>query len=105
MRKGVKREVFYVKECNIWEKENKEKEKIKKAIKVITSKNINQISQWQKENPDYYNSDNKKNDEYMQIVYSAMCGDSKDEEGKNYEKIIKNVAKEVIINKDKDKEK
>ena len=101
----LKREVFYVKDCNIWEKDNKEKEKIKKAIKIITNKNINQISQWQKENPEYYKVDNKKNDEYMQIVYSAMCGETMDEANKNYEKIIKNVAKEVIINKEKDKEK
>lgn len=99
----LKRDVFYIKDCNIWEKDNKENEKIKKAIKVITNKNIKQIFEWKKENPEYYDIANKKNDEYMQIVYSAMCGETKDEEGKNYEKIIKNVAKEVIIHKDKDK--
>ena len=70
---------------------------MKKAIQVISNKNIKQISQWQKENPECFDIENKKNDEYMQIVYSAMC--DKDEEDKNYEKIIKNVAKEVIINK------
>lgn len=93
----LKREIFYIKDSNIWEKENKENEKMKKAIQVISNKNIKQISQWQKENPECFDIENKKNDEYMQIVYSAMC--DKDEEDKNYEKIIKNVAKEVIINK------
>jgi hypothetical protein len=97
----AKREVFYVKDCDIWEKDSKEKEKIKKAIKIITHKNIGQIANWQKANPEYSDVEHKKNDEYMQIVFSAMCGGSKDEEDKNYEKIIKNIAKEVIIQKDK----
>jgi len=97
----LKRETFYIKDCNMWEKDNKEK--LKYAIKVITKKNIKQIPCWQKKNPEYYDSENKKNDEYMQIVSSAMCGESKDEELKNYDKIIKNLAKEVMIHKEKDK--
>ena len=34
-----------------------------------------------------------------------MCGESKDEQHKNYDKIIKNLAKEVTIHKEKDKDK
>jgi len=99
----LKRETFYIKDSNMWEKDNKEK--LKYAIKVITKKNIKQIPNWQKKNPEYYDSENKKNDEYMQIVSSAMCGESADEEHKNYDKIIKNLAKEVMINKEKDNNK
>lgn len=39
------------------------------------------------------------NDLYLNIVSSAMSGGSSDEQTKNYEKIITNLAKDVIIDK------
>jgi hypothetical protein len=36
---------------------------------------------------------------YLDIVSNAMSGSSTEEQLKNYEKIISNVAKEVIITK------
>ena len=35
----------------------------------------------------------------MKMIYNAMSGSTKEEADKNYDKIIKNIAKEVIINK------
>jgi hypothetical protein len=46
----LKRETIYIKDKDIWEKENDERNKLKLAIKTITSKNIKQIPKWQKEN-------------------------------------------------------
>ena len=94
----LKREILYVKDKDIWEKENSSK-KIKKAIGFIAQKNIKQISNWKKENPDYYDSDNKKNDQYMKILFEAMGGRDEVEQEKNENKIIKNVAREVLIDK------
>jgi hypothetical protein len=72
-----------------------------KAIKVITNKTITQIPEWQKKNPNYQDINNKKNDEFMQIINSSMGGSTEEEINKNYEKIIKNVAKSTLIEKDK----
>ena len=40
-----------------------------------------------------------QNDQYMQILNESMCSELKEEEDEKYNKIIKNVAKEVIIDK------
>ena len=37
----------------------------------------------------------------MQIVINSMSGSTKEESEKNYEKIIKNVIKETVIDKNK----
>jgi hypothetical protein len=96
----VKRETIYIKDKNIWEKENDERHRLKLAIKTITSKNIKQIPLWQKENPDCFDSSSKKNDKYLKIVSNAMNGLTKEETEKNYDKIISRIAKETVIQKE-----
>jgi|694.fasta_scaffold50733_1 hypothetical protein len=95
----VKREVFYVKNDDQWIKENDSKPVLTKAIKQIAHENIKQISEWQKKYPDCCDPESQKNDAYLNIVSNAMSGLTNEEQIKNYEKIIKNVAKEVTIDK------
>jgi hypothetical protein len=92
----AKRETLYIKDKDAWEKENEQNEKIKEAIKYIAHKNVVQIPEWISENPDANDYDSKKHLEYIKIVSESMGG--QDEKG-NYNKIIKNVAKEVVIMK------
>jgi len=94
-----KRETFYIKDNNIWEKDNNNREKITLAIKKVASKNIKQIPLWQKANPDYFDSTSKKNDKYLKIVSNSMNGLTAEESQKNYDKIISRIAKEVTIKK------
>jgi hypothetical protein len=98
----LKREIMYVKDENKWEKENNEKEKLQKAIKKVSYKNVLQISGWQKEHPGCEYSHNKKNDEYLQILNESMGAFTDEENAENINKIIKNVAKEVAIEKEID---
>ena len=95
----LKRETFYIKDQDTWEKENEERNKLKLAIKTIASKNIKQIPLWQKENPDCFDSSSKKNDQYLRIISNAMSGSTVEETQKNYDKIISKVAREVVIQK------
>jgi hypothetical protein len=95
----AKRETFYIKNNNIWEKDNIDREKIKLAIKKVASKNIKQIPLWQKANPDCFDSSSKKNDKYLKIVSNSMNGLTPEETQKNYDKIISKIAKEVSIKK------
>jgi hypothetical protein len=94
-----KRETLYIKDENQWTKDDEEKTNLTKAIKQVANKNIKQISEWQKQNPKYNDPESKQNDKYMQIVLNSMSGSTNEEANKNYEKIIKNVIKETVIEK------
>ena len=94
-----KRETLYIKDSEQWTKDDEDKTTLTKAIKKVANKNIKQISEWQKLHPKYSDPDSKQNDKYMKIVLNSMSGSTKEESNKNYEKIIKNVIKETIIEK------
>ena len=94
-----KREILYIKDDNQWNKDDEQKTNLSKAIKKVANKNIKQISEWQKIHPDFSDPDSKQNDKYMNIVLNSMSGSTKEESDKNYEKIAKNVIKEVVIEK------
>jgi hypothetical protein len=95
-----KREVIYIKDNDKWEKEGEEKPLLTKAIKVIANENIKKIMEWKENNPDCTNSESKKNNLYLKIVSNSMNGSDKEEGTKNITKIISNVAKETIIQKE-----
>ena len=95
----LKRETLYIKTNNEWQKENENKEVLTKAIKHVANENIRQIGEWKKEHPNCTDSDSKKNTLYLNIVSNAMSGVTCEEQAKNYEKIISNIAKEVVIEK------
>ena len=94
-----KREILYIKNNNEWKKESQDKVILTNAIKHVAHKNMKQINEWTKDHPDYKDPDSKENDRYLQIVSEAMSGVTKEETVKNYNKIIKNIAKESIIEK------
>lgn len=94
-----KREVLYIKENDIWNKEDKEKPLMTNAIKKVAHKNLCNISEWQKLHPDCTEPESRKNDLYLKIVSNSMSGGSKEESDNNHEKIISNVAKKTIIDK------
>jgi len=94
----TKREVLYVKDEDKWEKENQEKKKLKKAIKHIAHKNSKMLQEFKAKYPDCIYSDSKKSDQYNKIIIEAMGGlENETDESEN--KIIKRIAKEVMINK------
>jgi hypothetical protein len=94
-----KREIIYIKDNDEWQKEEENKPILTKAIKVIANENIKNIREWRKGYPDCTDSDSKKNDLYLNIVSNSMSGSTKDESEKNINKIISNVAKQVVIDK------
>jgi hypothetical protein len=94
-----KRETLYIKNNNEWSKEGEDKTILTNAIKHVAHKNMKQIFEWTKEHPEYNDPESKENDRYLQIVSEAMSGSTKEESNRNYCKIIKNIAKETIIDK------
>ena len=94
-----KRETLYIKDSEQWTKDDEDKTTLTKAIKQVANKNIKQISEWQKLHPKYSDPDSKQNDKYMKMLCEVMSGSSKEEQQRNYNKIIKNITKEVVIDK------
>jgi Txe/YoeB family toxin of Txe-Axe toxin-antitoxin module len=92
-----KREIMYVKDQDVWEKEDENKTKIKKMIKRIENKNIQAIPQFQKKYPNFSNSKSRESDKFHKTIIEAMGGPggSEGKEGK----IIRNISKHVTIDK------
>jgi len=89
-----KRETFYVKDENKWEKEDEERKKIKNTIKTVANNNIRLLSQFREKFPEYNNYDSTYSDQYSKLVIESMiCDKDKDE------KIIKNISKVTCISK------
>ena len=93
----LKRETLYIKENNEWDKDT-DKWKMKKAIEVVANKNLNNLGTWKEENPGHEVMDSKEDKEFVQIMTNSLGGMGTDRE-KNKQKIIKNVLKEVMVEK------
>jgi len=94
----TKREVMYVKDNDKWEKEQEGNKKLKKAIKHIAKKNSMNINLFKDKYPDCINSHSRKSDQFNKIYIEAYGG-SGNEDVDNENKIIKNIAKVVGIDK------
>jgi hypothetical protein len=90
-----KREIIYVKDENKWEKENDQKIKLRKAIKKIAIKNEKLLPTFKQLHPGCNYSESKYSDQYSKIVIETMSDVNSEKE----DKIIKNIAKEIIIDK------
>jgi hypothetical protein len=93
-----KRDSLYVKDKNVWEKEDPDNKKIKKAIKYISHKNICALPEWKAKYPDCIYSDSLKSDQYNHIIIESMGG-SGDNDSEKADKIVKKIAKVVTIDK------
>ena len=93
----AKREIMYVKDDNIWEKENSTYDKLRKAIKYVTKKNGDMLIPWSQYHPACMNTSHPLNDTYIQIMGQAMGGKESFVDSEN--KIMKKIAKAVLIDK------
>jgi hypothetical protein len=92
-----KREVLYIKDEDKWEKDE-EKKKIRKIIKKVACKNQRLLPEFKKEHPDCGKYHSKYSDQYNKLVVESMGG-SGDNDLEKEDKIIRNIAKEVTIDK------
>ena len=90
----ARRETLYVKDADKWEREDAVNTKITNAIRVVEHKNIGLVNEWAKQNPRCEDSTTKENTQYFDMSRAVLDGDDK-----NIAKVIKLVAKEVVIDK------
>jgi hypothetical protein len=93
-----KREVLYIKDEDKWEKEDTEKKKIRKLIKRVADKNSRLLPKYKEAHPDCSKSSSNFSDQYNKIIIEAMGG-AGDNEIEKEDKIIKNISKNVTIDK------
>jgi hypothetical protein len=94
-----KREIMYIKDNNKWEKEEDEKKNIRKFIKKVANKNIRLLQKFKEAHPDCIHSDSRYSDQYNKIIVESMGG-SGDNDVEKEDKIIKNITKHVLIDKE-----
>jgi DNA polymerase elongation subunit (family B) len=95
----IKRETVYIKDQDNWEKENNEKTKLRNVLKKIARKNLKMLPEWQEQNPDFRYLDTRENNEFIQISLNSLGPESREEQERQEDKIIRNVLKEIVIDK------
>ena len=96
----LKRETIYIKNADKWEKDDADKTKMRKAVRGVAKKNMKELWRWYNDNkPDVEQIGTDVCEDYFQYHKAALGGYGKEEDLKFEEKIIKNVLKEVHVDK------
>lgn len=94
-----KREVLYIKDENKWEKDEN-KIKLKNLIRNVALKNQSLILKFKEKYPDCILLDSQYCEQYNRLIIEAMGGNGDDDLAKE-QKIIKNISKNIILDKQK----
>jgi hypothetical protein len=96
----LKRETVYIKNEDKWEKEDMDKTHLRKAVKNVAHKNMNELKRWYRDSkPEVDTHGTTEYEDYFKYYKSALGGYDKEEDKEFEEKIIKNVLKEVQVDK------
>jgi hypothetical protein len=93
-----KREIIYIKDEDKWEKDEEQK-KMHKIVRKVADKNARMILKYKEVHPDCGTYHSKFSDQYNKIIVEAMGG-SGDNDFEKEEKIIRNVSKQIGIEKE-----
>ena len=94
-----KREIMYIKDEDKWDKELNGNPKVRNAIKHIAHKNSKLLIEFKEKHPDYNNSSSKVSDKYNKLLIESMGGKG-DNDVEKENKIIRNITKEIIVEKE-----
>ena len=94
----LKREVMYVKDNDVWHKDE-DNVKVKKAIQNIGTRNYRQVKEWIEKYPEAKDINTKKHEQYVQIRLKCTGGSDNAEDDRLQNKILSSIAKVVHINK------
>lgn len=94
-----KRETLYIKDKDTWEKANLEKTKLRNAITQVARKNLSMLSVWQNQNPDFVKINTPECEEFIRLSLGVVGSQYLDEQYKTEDKIVKNVLREIVLDK------
>jgi hypothetical protein len=93
-----KREIIYIKEAGVWTKDE-DNNKLRRLIKTVSNRNFKHTRLYKEKHPDCIRSESKYSDTYNKIVLEATGGGSKCNDYESENKIMKKIAKEITIDK------
>ena len=92
----LKRKSLYIKNNDEWTKDNNNVE-MRKAIKKVANKNLNNLNKWRDANPEHHqNGSGAKQQQYLKMSTESL---ETDDDGKKGDKIIKNISDVVSFDK------
>ncbi len=94
-----KRETIYIKDGDVWEKDDEDNKKLRKMIKSVAFRNSKNTRLFKEKYPDCNKGDSRYSDIYNKIVIEAMGGGSKCNDHESENKIIRRIAKQMTIDK------
>jgi hypothetical protein len=96
----LKRETVYIKNADKWEKEDNNKTNLRKAVKGVANQNMKELWRWYNDSkPEVEQIGSDECENYFKYYKAALGGCGKEEDIKFEDKIIKNVLKEVQVDK------
>ena len=96
----LKRETIYIKNADKWEKDDADKTNMRKAVRGVARKNKNELWRWYNDNkPAVEQIGSDVCEDYFRYHKAALGGYGKEEDLKFEDKIMRNVLKEVHVDK------
>jgi hypothetical protein len=96
----LKRETIYIKNADKWEKDDADKTNMRKAVRGVAKKNMKELWRWYNDNkPAVEQIGSDVCEDYFKYHKAALGGYGKEEDLKFEDKIMRNVLKEVHIDK------
>jgi len=93
----LKRDVLYIKDNDEWKKDD-DKEMMKSAVNKVVDKNLSNSEKWLDKHPDVFTPGSRDSNRYVKMTENSLgTGDEKETN-----KVMKNILKEVLVDKDKD---
>ena len=91
----IKRETLYVKDADEWVQDSPDYEKMTNAVLSVEHKNVRLMGEWAAQHPRCMDSNSNENVQYFKLSKTITDG----EKDGNISKVIKKVAKNVVIDK------
>jgi hypothetical protein len=96
----LKRETIYIKQDDKWEKEDSDKTHLRRAVRITADRNMSEFKRWCKDNHQRVETHGTDEyEDYFKYYKAALGGCGREEDIKFEDKIIKNVLKEVVLDK------
>ena len=93
-----KREIVYIKDNNVWEKDDEQRNKLHRTIKRVSHKSIKTLPAYREKYPGCEFAVSKFSDRYNKMIIEVMGGPG-DNDTEKEDRIIQKIAKYITINK------
>jgi len=95
----LKRETMYIKDNDEWSKDTPDNSKLHKTIKCVAKRNYATIPLWRENYPECQDWNHPKYDFCVDMMRNIL-GDIGDEQTKLDNKVIRNLSKHIVVNKE-----